>query len=329
MSTPRPSTPPPEPASPERISSPLEDVPEADGAPPSPSKPIPTIPSIPEDAPAPATTTTTTPASPTVLTRTPTDLSTTTTLYTRPLAPPAPQQRTPSPNPAPPITADVVSVFDPASVGGGGPLVRIATAHSQRELARERSRSATGQRPPVFALSRPGIEPVFDDEDAVSTRSGVSRRSGKSVRRVCCENVDDKATCHSTHDEEKAAPAEEAPYVYPDGGYGWVVVGCCMTLCALTNGWGMSYGVFQEYYAKHMFPTAPTSVLSLAGTTQGFMYSVCAFFSGALGDKLGFRPLLIASCVVCWAGLFGASWSHSLWSTILCQGVITGIGQGE
>ncbi|BEI92022.1 uncharacterized protein CcaverHIS019_0408420 [Cutaneotrichosporon cavernicola] len=267
------------------------------------------------------------------LTRTVTDLSTTTTLCTKPAlcpAPPCPRspaQRTPSPLPP---TADVVSVFDPASVGGGGPLVRIATAHSARELARERTRSATGQRPALFALSRPGIEPVFDDEDALSTRSGVSQRSGKSAKNVpCCETAEEeeKEVCQCT-DQEKGRQEEEEPYVYPDGGYGWVVVACCMTLCALTNGWGMSYGVFQEYYAKNMFQTAPTSVLSLAGTTQGFMYSVCAFFSGALGDKLGFRPMLIASCVVCWAGLFGASWSHSLWSTILCQGVITGMGQG-
>lgn len=39
--------------------------------------------------------------------------------------------------------------------------------------------------------------------------------------------------------------------------------------------------------------------------------------------------MLLSSCLVCWLGLFCASWSHQLWSTILCQGVITGIGQGE
>ncbi|CAK9780167.1 unnamed protein product [Cutaneotrichosporon oleaginosum] len=314
-----PTTPP----SPQRIASPTPapEPPATDAdvsSPPSQPQLFPSAtslpPSIPEDGPAPSiiSPSPAPPPAPTpALTRTPTDLSSTTTLYTRPtLAPaPVPAQRTPSP--APPSTADVVSVFDPAAVGGGGPLVRIATAHSQRELARERSRSATGHKPTPFALSRPAIEPVFDDDE-----HSVARRRSASVGDA------------SARDPEKDTPEPTEPYIYPDGGYGWVVVGCCMTLCALTNGWGMSYGVFQEYYAKNTFPGAPTAVLSLAGTTQGFMYSVCAFFSGVLGDKFGFRPMLIASCVVCWIGLFGASWSTSLWSTILCQGVITGIGQG-
>ena len=34
------------------------------------------------------------------------------------------------------------------------------------------------------------------------------------------------------------------------------------------------------------------------------------------------------SCILCWLGLFAAAFSKALWSTILCQGVITGIGQG-
>lgn len=209
------------------------------------------------------------------LARTTTPLSTTTTLVpaSRPLAllPPRPPDRTPSP--APPPTADIVSVFDPASAGGGGPLVRIATAHSQREMARERSRSGTSQRPALFALTRArerDVEPagVFDDGEG-SVKSGRSRsvRSAKSGRsrdsredrRCCCQpggEDNEKETksekeCHCQQgDEEKGKEVEEETpgetYVYPDGGYGWVVVGCCMTLCALTNGWGMSYGVFQE-----------------------------------------------------------------------------------
>lgn len=105
---------------------------------------------------------------------------------------------------------------------------------------------------------------MFDDEDedggsvrrsaSVKSFSGRSEKSASSEKRVCCEaplgGEKEKIECHCNLDQEKQAEPEEEeeaePYVYPDGGYGWVVVLCCMTLCALTNGWGMSYGVFQE-----------------------------------------------------------------------------------
>lgn len=196
--------------------------------------------------------------------------------------------RAASPILAPP--PDVVAVFDPASVGGGGPLVRIASQHSQRSLARRRSRggsAVSARRPAVKPLSgAAGGEPhspVFEDDDdekdaavmAVDVKAGVVAFGG--------DNGDDDpekcATCLDVAEEEEEAVA----HAYPDGGYGWVVVLCCTTMCALTNGWGMNYGVFQQvtrgarawltaqYYTQNVFPDANTAVVSLAGTTQGFV----------------------------------------------------------
>ncbi|WVQ96561.1 hypothetical protein IAU59_003666 [Kwoniella sp. CBS 9459] len=132
----------------------------------------------------------------------------------------------------------------------------------------------------------------------------------------------------------------EETYEYPEGGYGWVVVGCCMTFAALTMGWGVSWGVFQAHYAEHSFP-GQTTKLTIIGGLFGLVSSAdlvtraeiqfqntTAFVFGRIGDRFGFKRILFASAFVSWLGLFLASWSTKLWQIILTQGVLTGIGMG-
>ncbi|WVQ85671.1 hypothetical protein IAT38_007837 [Cryptococcus sp. DSM 104549] len=78
---------------------------------------------------------------------------------------------------------------------------------------------------------------------------------------------------------------EMVEYDYPDGGYGWVVLGCCMTLAALTMGWGASWGVFQDYYKQYVY-TNSTTKLSMVGATCGLCMNAVSFLSGRVGDKL-------------------------------------------
>lgn len=218
--------------------------------------------------------------------------------------------RVPSP-PSPPAP-DVVAALDPASAGGGGPLIRIATAHSQRSAHSANSRP---RKRSLFAFTKP--EPHPDPE-----LPSLSDDKGE------CEMTEKDPEIQTPTLSPQDQAAADAAHVYPDGGYGWVVAFCCCTLCALTNGWGMNYGVFQQYYASHTFPTSKTSTIALVGTMQGFTFNLTAFVAGRLGDRFGFRRILCLSAVVCWLGLFTASWSTHLWSTILCQGVIHGFGQG-
>lgn len=61
-------------------------------------------------------------------------------------------------------------------------------------------------------------------------------------------------------------------YEYAEGGYGWVVLGCCVVFAACTMGWGMgSGGVYQEYYANEVFPNESTSLISLCSSFLGFV----------------------------------------------------------
>ncbi|WVF69050.1 hypothetical protein IAT40_003824 [Kwoniella sp. CBS 6097] len=113
----------------------------------------------------------------------------------------------------------------------------------------------------------------------------------------------------------------EEGYEYPEGGYGWVVVGCCMTFAALTMGWGVSWGVFQAHYAEYSFP-GQTTKLTIIGGLFGLVSATSKW------DRFGFKRILFASAFVSWSGLFLASWSTKLWQIILTQGVLTGIGMG-
>ncbi|WVQ83075.1 hypothetical protein IAT38_005213 [Cryptococcus sp. DSM 104549] len=121
--------------------------------------------------------------------------------------------------------------------------------------------------------------------------------------------------------EELPVDEEEEEFEYPDGGYGWVVLACCMTLAALTMGWGVSWGVFQDYYKQYVY-TQSTTKLSLVGGMFGLCMNTVSFVSGRIGDKLGFKA------VVTWLGLFLAAWSTKLWQVMLTQGVLCGTGMG-
>nr|XP_019045148.1 hypothetical protein I302_05535 [Kwoniella bestiolae CBS 10118]OCF24078.1 hypothetical protein I302_05535 [Kwoniella bestiolae CBS 10118] len=116
-------------------------------------------------------------------------------------------------------------------------------------------------------------------------------------------------------------------YVYPEGGYGWVVVGCCMTFAALTMGWGVAWGVFQAHYAEYTFPEQASN-LSIIGGLFALLQNTTSFVAGKIGDKFGFKRVLFISVFVYWLALFLASWSTRLWQITLTQGVLTGVGVG-
>ncbi|WVQ72307.1 hypothetical protein IAR50_001857 [Cryptococcus sp. DSM 104548] len=259
-------------------------------------------------------------------------------------------QRAPQPPPVPPI--GVVSVFDPASLGGGGPLKRIETQRSERYAEEEREREAreaageTGKggllrrwstvsrrRPVVVLPSHPhrhsedDSSPVEGEKSARPLSTTFSYKT-PVVTPSAGEQSKDYGFPSDNGTMSQAAEEEAEEHVYPDGGYGWVVLGACCCLSGCVLGWGMSYGVFQEFYLSEVYMDADTSVLSLAGTLCAFMMNATSFFSGRYGDRFGFKRVLYCSAIVQWLGLFLAGWSTKLWQTILTQGMLTGFGQG-
>lgn len=148
--------------------------------------------------------------------------------------------------------------------------MRIASQHSQRRLSQRRSQGAASMRRPTFTAFGDPNSPVFEEDDDGKLPNMEVKKMEIEGPVVVLEKdgpEGDGDNCEKC----RGAEEEEEGHAYPDGGYGWVVVACCTTLCALTNGWGMNFGVFQQYYVENVYPTAPTAVISLAGTTQGFV----------------------------------------------------------
>lgn len=140
-------------------------------------------------------------------------------------------------DPPPPIPCiDALSYFDPASVGGAGPLTRITT--QQRERVEAEARERAGQ-------AHCGVIANAD-----STSHSLLRRLGLLERDFTLpQHKEESQSKHSfqnmttpslSSDFEKyqAQACEPSPnqYTYPDGGYGWVVVVCCMALAGCCMG---------------------------------------------------------------------------------------------
>lgn len=189
-------------------------------------------------------------------------------------------------SPAPPIPApDVVAYFDPASAGGGGPLARITTQQRERAEAEARERAERAHREalglpitPVGEGSTGGgilnrfrsgsvtsmtskrrarfVTPLLHHEEETQSRSSVGFRPTltPSVSANTLAGTPGpeggKDVAWSEGDPEREVRQEE--YVYPDGGYGWVVVICCMTLAGVCLGQGMNYGAYQTVSAGYV-----------------------------------------------------------------------------
>ncbi|WVF66656.1 hypothetical protein IAT40_001397 [Kwoniella sp. CBS 6097] len=237
-------------------------------------------------------------------------------------------------------TFDVVSVLDPASAGGGGPLTRIETARSERQaqqaqLAQSQSHSQSQSQ--TQGQGQGQIQPVgqgrkrneADEEKGIAFleehEHEHEHEHGHGHEHEHQHEHDDKDE-HEGHGQDGVEAVEE--HVYPDGGYGWVVLICCSTLAASTMGYNMNYSVFQEHYANVIFPNEKTSVLGLGGSLCAFFMNFSAFMSGRVGDRYGFKRVLYASAFISWLGVFLASWSTKVWQILLTQGALSGFGFG-
>jgi len=179
----------------------------------------------------------------------------------------APSTSIPTPRQAATFHApDIISYFDPASVGGGGPLKRITTQQRERADAEarlraereaqglpplesgilQRFRSASIVRKPKPTFITPLQEHAHHEEDAplatlsllspsISTKTlAATPTPGKELEGFVLRNSSEKEV------PGVPPPDIEAHHVledeFPDGGYGWVVIACCVTLSAVTMG---------------------------------------------------------------------------------------------
>ncbi|TRM55412.1 major facilitator superfamily domain-containing protein [Schizophyllum amplum] len=129
----------------------------------------------------------------------------------------------------------------------------------------------------------------------------------------------------SVHDDASVHADDD----YPDGGRkAWLVVlGTFMYSCAVM-GWAMSWGVFQDYYHRHVFPEIDVSLLTLVGGSLNFAQTATSYLAGGLGERYGYKRMIGISSILSFLCIFATSWCTTFGLIFFFQGFLQGIVQG-
>jgi hypothetical protein len=124
-------------------------------------------------------------------------------------------------------------------------------------------------------------------------------------------------------------PLPDSSDAPPDGGYGWVCVGCVFTINAFTWGVIASYGVYLAYYlANDVFPGAtPLDYAYIGGLNFGISMIVASpvtYLTRIWGTHI---PMFLGVAMMT-GGFIAASFARSIWQLYLTQGLLVGMGVG-
>ncbi|KKY13477.1 putative mfs transporter [Diplodia seriata] len=168
-----------------------------------------------------------------------------------------------------------------------------------------------------------------ESKQAFDRRSDADRISLPPQPDTSSEKDSSEVLDPETQPEKSAAASPQAPLPPPDGGYGWVCVGCVVLINAHTWGVNSSYGVFLAHYlSTNAFPGATPLQFAFVG---GLSIS-CAMLVSPLATlstrHFGTHVTLSAGIALQTAGLIGASFAREMWQLFPSQGVAFGLGMG-
>ncbi|KAF2472200.1 MFS general substrate transporter [Lindgomyces ingoldianus] len=169
-------------------------------------------------------------------------------------------------------------------------------------------------------------------------KSPKSKDFGDSDRIWKDEEEQSIARTEKSSDEERNGGVDESEIVVgeqkeedypPNGGYGWVCVGCTFMINGHTWGLNSSYGVFLAHYlANNIFPGATRLDYAFVGglsISQALVVSPVATLTTRLW---GTRTTLLIGAFFETLSLIGASFATKIWHLFLTQGVCFGWGMG-
>ncbi|KAJ7030643.1 major facilitator superfamily domain-containing protein [Mycena alexandri] len=115
----------------------------------------------------------------------------------------------------------------------------------------------------------------------------------------------------------------------PDGGFrAWLVVFGCFIMACTCMGWGLLWGVLQDYYHSNEFSGVSLSTLSLAGGVLSFTMNCTAYLFGGIGDRYGYKRMIALSCVLTYLCLLASAFITKLYQIFLFQGCLLGFSMG-
>ncbi|KAF2109823.1 major facilitator superfamily protein [Lophiotrema nucula] len=115
----------------------------------------------------------------------------------------------------------------------------------------------------------------------------------------------------------------------PDGGYGWIIVGCVFTINGFTWGVVASYGVYLAYYLSNDVFKGATSLdyAYIGGLNFGVSMLVASPVT-YLVRIFGMHAVMVAGVVLQTGGFVAASFATKIWQLYLTQGILVGLGVG-
>ena len=122
---------------------------------------------------------------------------------------------------------------------------------------------------------------------------------------------------------------ETGSHLCPQGGYGWVVVGCLIATNAVTWGQATSYAVYQSFFLANNYYDGATTIQF--AFVPGLFVALALFLAplaNYISRRYHFKICLWAGALLTGLGLIFAGLSHKIWQLFLTQGVMFGLGIG-
>ncbi|THU87383.1 MFS general substrate transporter [Dendrothele bispora CBS 962.96] len=148
-----------------------------------------------------------------------------------------------------------------------------------------------------------------------------------SERTLTSDTLQDAEKLKEASSSVEVTLAEELSF--PDGGVrAWgVALGCFMLGCSCL-GWGMVWGVLQDYYHTTMFPNTSLTVLSTIVGLANFTSNGSSYLFGVLGDRYGYKKMIALSCIIIYICQLASAFSTKVYQLFLFQGFFNGLGIG-
>ncbi|KAJ3781444.1 major facilitator superfamily domain-containing protein, partial [Lentinula aff. detonsa] len=131
-------------------------------------------------------------------------------------------------------------------------------------------------------------------------------------------------------DTESATTLIALEESYPEGGLrAWLVVLGCFLYACTVFGWGLNWGVLQDYYHTTMFPNTSLSVLgTIIGLANFVSMILVSYVFGGLGDRFGYKKMIAISCFLAYLCLLASAFVTKVYQLFLFQGCLLGLSQG-
>lgn len=156
----------------------------------------------------------------------------------------------------------------------------------------------------------------------------LSEPSLADFTRVEAENSSDSEEANDSSSSPNNNDTPEDDGLLPmEGKWAWVnVLGSFLTqFICLGNMYAVS--VFFTRYLEY-YPEVGVADVSLIYQLQVALFMAGGFVSGRVSDQVGIKPVFIFGLVFYAAGLLLASFAVELWQTIVCHGLLVGLGHG-